>query len=94
MGFQQVNEENVAYRIDIVFPRGAIFEVTNGVKYNDELQPELSVNGEIAIRKASFKLQKKYVDAQPRTAVTSDLNKQLNQYLSHASMLQVLKAQF
>ncbi|MEO1805023.1 MAG: carboxypeptidase-like regulatory domain-containing protein, partial [Bacteroidota bacterium] len=94
VGFPQVNEENVAYRIDIVFPRGAIFEVTNGVKYNDELQPELSVNGEIAIRKASFKLQKKYVDAQPRTAVTSDLKKQLNQYLSHASMIQVLKAQF
>ncbi|MEL6634686.1 MAG: hypothetical protein AAFQ83_24695 [Bacteroidota bacterium] len=94
VGFQQVNEENVAYRIDIVFPRGAIFEVTNGVKYNDELQPELSVNGKIAVGNTSFKLQKKYVDAQPRTAVTSDLKKQLNQYLSHASMIQVLKAQF
>ncbi|MEO1383022.1 MAG: hypothetical protein AAFV78_07310 [Bacteroidota bacterium] len=94
VGFQQVNEENAAYRIDVVFPRGAVFEVVNGVKYNDEIQPELSVNGKVAIGKTSFKLKKKYADAQSRAAVTSDLKKQLNQYLSHASMVEVLKAQF
>ena len=94
VGFQQVNEGNVAYRVEVVFPRGAIFEVANGVKYNDEIQPELSVNGKVVIGKTSFKLKKKYADAQSRAAVTSDLKKQLNQYLSHASMVEVLKAQF
>ncbi|MEO1418829.1 MAG: hypothetical protein AAFW00_26360 [Bacteroidota bacterium] len=93
-GFQQVNEENAAYRFDIVFPRGAIFEVGSGVKYDDELQPELRINGVIAVGKTSFKLQKKYADAQSRAVVTSDLKNQLNQYLSHASMIQVFKDQF
>ncbi|MEL6134591.1 MAG: hypothetical protein AAFR59_14620, partial [Bacteroidota bacterium] len=52
--YQQVSGGTDIYEIHIVFPPRAIFDVTNGVKYDTRFQPAVIVNGRVAISKENF----------------------------------------